>query len=121
MTKELYINQNVTNTGITGMKNEPFVLLSLLSVHGIYIYEKFILRGLPQRQQETLYPYTGGLLHELLYIVILISIMFLTVQPSNRHILLLIIIIIGIYKAPLPKVSPRALYKSNGPKNDQNQ
>ena len=27
------------------------------------VYSKFILRGWPQRQQETLYPYTRGLLH----------------------------------------------------------
>ena len=27
------------------------------------VYTKFILRGWPQRQQETLYPYTRGLLH----------------------------------------------------------
>ena len=33
-------------------------------------------------------------------------------------IIIIIIIIIGIYKAPRPKVCPRALYKQNGPKND---
>ena len=31
---------------------------------------------------------------------------------------LIIIIIIGIYKAPIPKVCPRALYKQNGSKTD---
>ena len=29
----------------------------------VKVYTKFILRGWPQRQQETLYSYTRGLLH----------------------------------------------------------
>ena len=45
----------------------PFTLIILHQLDRITakkkVYTKYILRGWAQRQQETLYPYTRGLLH----------------------------------------------------------
>ena len=39
------------------------ICMCISDIQYLKVYSKFILRGWPQRQQETLYPYTRGLLH----------------------------------------------------------